>query len=297
MSRRLMALAAIAIMGGSVAVWALTRPHTLDPAVFEGMVGDPAAGALVFAAAGCASCHIAVGADHAAVPVLSGGKRFTSDFGTFVAPNISPDPVAGIGGWSDVQIANAVMRGVSPDGSHYYPAFPYTAYVNASLQDILNLAAHLRTLPPDATPSAAHEVAFPFNIRRSLGAWKVMFASPGWQVTGDLGPEATRGRYLAEALGHCAECHTPRNALGGLRRDAWLSGAPNPGGTGTIPNITPAALIWTEAQITEYLTSGFTPEFDTAGGEMVDVIANLAILPDSDRAAIAAYLKSVPPLP
>jgi mono/diheme cytochrome c family protein len=109
-----------------------------------------------------------------------------------------------------------------------------------------------------------------------------------------LSPELMRGRYLVESLGHCGECHTPRNALGGLRLDAWLTGAPNPSGQGRIPNITPAELTWSASDIANYLRDGFTPEFDSAGGEMAEVIQNMAHLPDADRAAIAAYLRALP---
>lgn len=107
-------------------------------------------------------------------------------------------------------------------------------------------------------------------------------------------PELERGRYLVEALGHCAECHTPRNAFGGLDKANWMGGAPNPSGEGRIPNITPAALRWNAAEIAEYLKSGFTPEFDSAGGSMAAVIRNTSQLTDSDRAAIAAYLAALP---
>ena len=106
-----------------------------------------------------------------------------------------------------------------------------------------------------------------------------------------------RGRYLVEALGHCGECHTPRNLLGGSQLGRWLSGAPNPTGKGNIPNITPGKLDWSEVDIAEYLSSGITPEFDTAGGHMVAVIENTSKLPASDRGAIAAYLKRVLPFP
>lgn len=294
MLRSLVVLAVIAAGGA----WYLTRPQPVDPDIFEGLTADAEAGALVFAASGCASCHLAAEVEeHDAEIILTGGRRFASDFGTFIAPNISSDPVAGIGAWSDLDIANAVMQGISPDGAHYYPAFPYSAYSNASPQDILNLVGYLRTLPADQTPNQAHEVGFPFNIRRSVGGWKLFFGGSGWTLEGDdLTPEVERGRYLVEALGHCAECHTPRNALGGLQRGKWLGGAPNPSGTGTIPNITSAALTWSESEIAEYLKSGFTPEFDTAGGEMFDVIGNTSQLSASDRDAIAAYLKAVPPV-
>ncbi len=294
--RRTARALAILVIAGAAALWFATEPDTLPASAIEGMEGDPGRGELVFAAAGCASCHAAEDAEGEASPLLAGGQRFPSEFGTFVAPNISPDPDHGIGAWTDIQIVNAVMRGVRPDGSHNYPAFPYTAYNKAEVRDIVDLVAHLRSLPPSAEPSRPHEVGFPFNIRRAVGGWKFLFLSNEWVVDGGLTPEQERGRYLAEALGHCGECHTPRNALGALNRSAWYSGAPNPAGRGRIPNITPAELDWSAFDIGEYLTTGFTPEFDTAGGHMALVVQNISKLPESDRAAIAAYLKAVPPV-
>lgn len=288
-------LSAIALLAAVGAAWWLTAPDPLPDAVLAGIVGDASRGRVLFAAAGCASCHIAAEAETSDTPVLAGGRRFDSDFGTFHAPNISPSP-QGIGGWSDAEVINAVMRGVSPDGSHYYPALPYAAYGKAEVQDIADVVAHIRTLPLSDVASLAHEVPFPFNIRRAMGGWKLLFVSYEWVVDGDLTPEQERGRYLAEALAHCGECHTPRNALGGLRTGAWLSGAPNPSGEGRVPNITPAELDWSEREIAEYLSSGFTPDYDTAGGPMAEVVRNTAQLSPEDRAAIAAYLKVVPPV-
>jgi len=252
--------------------------------------GDPDDGALVFAAAGCGSCHGSQDSD-----ALIGGKAFVSEFGTFYAPNISTDPDHGIGLWSNDEITNAVMAGVSPDGAHYYPAFPYTAYARMDGHDMVDLIAHLRTLPADATPSRDHDVAFPFNIRRAVGAWKLLYAradhtDPNWVLTDPANDELTRGRYLVEALGHCAECHTPRNAIGALDIDQWMRGAPNPSGDGRIPSIHPDDLGWSAQDIAIYLDSGFTPEFDTVGGTMVDVVDNTSLLSNDDRAAIAAYL-------
>ena len=285
---------ALIVMAGAAGGWFLTAPDTVDPTRFEGLTGDAARGQTIFFAGGCAACHTAPEAAESDLPLLSGGRQFASAFGTFIAPNISSDPVAGIGGWSDAEVITAIMRGVGRDGEHLYPAFPYDAYAKAAPQDMLDLVAFLRTLPADATASAPHQVGFPFNIRRAVGGWKWLFRSDDWTVQGELTEAQARGRYLVEALGHCTECHTPRNALGGLRRDAWLSGGPNPDGEGTIPNITPGGLTWSEAQIAEYLKTGFTPEFDTAGGSMAEVVRNTAHLTDDDRAAIAAYLKVVP---
>lgn len=295
MGRLMSALIILAALGGAAGWW-MTAPSPLPETATQGLTGDASRGAAVFAAAGCASCHMAPGATGAAQLVLAGGQRFPSPFGTFVAPNISADPDHGIGNWTMLQFANAVMRGVLPDGRHEYPAMPYAAYGKMQMQDLADLWAYIITLPADATPSAPHDIGFPFNIRRSLGGWKLLFLNNDWVVTGDLTTAETRGRYIAEALAHCGECHTPRNALGGLDRSRWLAGAPNPSGQGTIPNITPAALTWSEPEIVEYLTSGFTPEFDSVGGHMAHVVENMARLPESDRQAVAAYLKRVPPV-
>ena len=290
--RWLLVLAAIGIGAG---LW-LSAPVTLAGDALDGVTGDAERGALVFAAAGCASCHIAPDATEADAPVLSGGRRFASDFGTFVAPNISPDPDHGIGAWTDLELANAIQRGVSREGAHLYPAFPYTTYIHAEVQDVADLIAYLRTLPPSEVASLPHEVGFPFNVRRALGLWKRLYLDPSFVVTEVADDGVARGRYLVESLGHCGECHTPRGPLGGLDRSRWLGGAEHPAQEGRIPNITPAALDWSEADIAEYLSSGFTPEFDSAGGEMAAVVRNMARLSDEDRLAIAAYLKALPPV-
>jgi mono/diheme cytochrome c family protein len=295
MRRLLLSAAALTLMGGAT-FWVITAPNPLPTAATARIVGNTTAGETVFWAAGCASCHMAPDAKGDAALVLAGGQKFPSDFGTFVAPNISPDPTYGIGGWSLDTFANAVTRGISPTGQHYYPAFPYTSYNKMQLQDVANLKAFMDTLPPSATPSQAHDIGFPFNIRRSLGGWKFLFESDEWTIAGDLTPAEERGRYLTESLAHCAECHTPRNALGGMDRANWMAGAPDPSGKGRVPNITPGALDWSESDITAYLTTGFTPEYDSAGGHMVHVVQNMARLPIDDVNAISAYLKRVPPI-
>ena len=275
--------------------WFVTRPQPLAADAFDGMTGDPAHGEQVFWAAGCAACHAASDATGDQKFVLAGGQAFPSAFGTFYAPNISSDPDHGIGAWTVQDLGSAMLRGVSPEGQHLYPVFPYVSYSEAALQDVADLYAFLMTLPADPTRSKPHDLPFPYNIRAAMGGWKLLFFDPGWVVAGDLTPEEERGRYLVEALGHCGECHTPRNALGAMERDRWLAGGPSPDGKGKFPNITPAALDWSAADIVEYLTSGFTPEYDSVGGHMALVVQNTAKLPESDRAAIAAYLKKVPP--
>lgn len=287
--RKLFSILAVLGVIAGIAGWLLSAPRPLGPEALAGLTGDAARGAPVFWAAGCAGCHAAPEAEGDAKLVLSGGYRMESPFGTFIAPNISPSP-AGIGGWSTLDLANALIAGVSPKGAHYYPALPYTTYQRMTLQDAVDLKAFLDTLPPSDVASLPHEVGFPFNVRRGLGLWKLAFLDPAW-AQGDA-PE--RGRYLVEALGHCAECHTPRNAVGVLDRSQWLQGAPNPSGKGKIPGINSATLTWSAADIAYYLETGFTPDFDSAGGSMTDVIAHMAKLTPDDRAAIAEYLKTVP---
>lgn len=286
-------LVAVGVIGAG-GLWVLARPAPLAASAVEGLSGDVTRGEAVFWAAGCASCHMAEKAEGEAELVLKGGQRFASEFGTFIAPNISQDTEQGIGTWSALDLANAVTRGVSPEGEHLYPALPYASYAKMRMQDVVDLYAFMKTLPADPTPSQPHEIGFPFSQRAAIGLWKLMFVNTDWAMPGNLTPTADRGRYIAEALAHCGECHTPRNALGALDTARWLAGAPNPSGDGKIPNITPAKLTWSAPDVVQYLTTGFTPEYDSVGGKMAHVVENMARLPESDRQAVAEYLKAVP---
>lgn len=269
-----------------------TRPRTIDAERFAGLKADAENGEAVFWAGGCASCHKAEGSDDSLA--LPGGRRFVTQFGTFVAPNISSDPTHGIGGWTLPQFASALVEGTSPEGEHYYPSFPYTTYARMTDQVVADLWAFMQTLPPESRENESHDLDFPFNIRLTLGGWKLLFLNDDWVLADASDPQLERGRYLVEALGHCAECHTPRNLLGGLDTAHWMAGAPNPSGKGTIPGIAPGKLDWEAKDIAYYLETGFSPDFDTAGGEMVEVIANMARLSPEDRAAIGAYIKAIP---
>ncbi|MCW3781148.1 cytochrome c [Defluviimonas salinarum] len=293
--RRILLSLTILAATGAAGAWFVLRPEPLPADALAGLEADAVRGEQVFWAGGCAACHSAEKAEGADRLVLKGGRRFPSPFGTFVAPNISNDPAAGIGTWTALGLANAMLRGVSPEGRHYYPVFPYASYARATLQDVVDLRAFLATLPADPSPSAPHEVAFPYNIRLGLGLWKRLHLDDGWVVAGDLNQAETRGRYLVEALGHCGECHTPRGGLGAMDRNRWLAGAPIPGGKSRFPNLTPAKLTWSEADIVAFLTTGFTPDYDSVGGAMAEVVDGLSHLAPSDRAAIAAYLKRVVP--
>jgi mono/diheme cytochrome c family protein len=294
MRRVLLAFVALALIGAGVFLW-ITRPQPLPADALAGLGGDATRGRLVFWAGGCASCHADKQAEGDARLRLGGGQKLVTRFGTFAVPNISPDPVNGIGKWTALDLANAMIRGLSPGAKHLYPAFPYASYSHASLQDVVDLKAFLDTLPAVATPSQPHDLRFPFTIRRLIGGWNWLFLRPDWVIPGPLTPEQARGRYLAEALVHCGECHTPRNALGAMDSARWLAGAPNPTGKGHIPNLTPAKLDWSADDLLTYLSTGMTPGFDSAGGDMAHVIENLNALPESDRKAIVAYLELLPP--
>ena len=269
----------------------LTRPRTLAAEDIPEHLPDRSNGERLFHAGGCASCHGAR---------LEGGLEINTAFGTFRVPNISPDPDAGIGDWSDLDFVNAMKSGVSPSREHYYPAFPYGSYARMSLPDLLDLKSYIDTFDPVSSVVPEHDVAFPWSIRRGIGLWKLLYLDtrPIVRLDGD-DRSLIDGRYLVEAVGHCAECHTPRNRFGGPRLQLWLAGGPSPEGEGTVPNITPHAdglKSWSERYIVRYLTSGFTPEYDTVGGSMTEVQENLARLPEKDRRAVAAYLKAIPPV-
>ncbi len=294
MQKTIVSLAALAAVGAA-GFFYLTRPQPFDTDAMNGLVGDAEKGELVFHASGCASCHMAPGTeDEEMAKILKGGLKFASEFGTFYAPNISPDPEQGIGSWSALDLANAMLRGVDTAGEHLYPAFPYASYRNTTLQDVADLYAYMMTLPADQTPSVPHELSFPFNLRFTLGAWKLMFVTDKWVVDGDLNESEQRGRYLVEVLGHCGECHTPRNVLGGMKRGDWLAGGIDPTGLVEFPALTPDKFTWSETDIAYYLRSGFTPDYDSVGGEMVHVVDNYSHLTNSDREAVAAYLMRVP---
>lgn len=306
MRRLIVALVLIGFVGAA-AFWLLTTPQTIAATELPAHTPDVKNGEYMFYAGGCASCHAAPVGDKCDNPkyqdkfVLGGGRCLRTPFGTFNIPNISPDPNAGIGKWTDLQFANAMMRGVGPDGSHYYPSFPYTSYQRMRYEDVLDLKAFLLTLKPVAVKAPGHELSFPFNIRRGMGVWKRLYMD-GKQFTPDPNApaEINRGAYLIEGPGHCEQCHTSRNLIGGLKASKKLAGAPNPDGRGIIPNITPDKQgigDWSKEDIAYLLETGFKPDFDVVGGNMASVQTNTAKLTPEDRQAIAAYLKSLPPLP
>jgi mono/diheme cytochrome c family protein len=291
-------LAFVILLGAALAWWLSAPKPRFSSAEWQGFgfSGDPTRGRRMFFAGGCDACHATP--DQPDPLHLGGGLELMSPFGSFYPPNISSDPVDGIGAWREVDLANALLSGVSPRGRHYYPAFPYTSYQRMKPSDVADLIAFLRTLPPVEGRSPEHRLIFPYSVRRALGIWKLLyFDNAGLAPDPTQNAEWNLGRYLVDGPAHCGECHTPRNFLGAIEPSRHLAGAPMLDGKGNAPNLTGAGLAdWTKADIVEALTSGFTPEGDVLGGGMTSVVRNLAQLPQSDREAIAVYLKSLPPI-
>ena len=277
-----------------MAFWVITSVNILEFSSVENYQGSLKKGEYVFNASGCASCHSSPDTTQEEKLVLTGGRAFPSPFGTFYAPNISMDKVNGIGAWSEKDFVNAVRHGVSPEGKHYYPSFPYTAYANMTDQDITDLWVYFKSIPESSKPSIDHDLPMYLRWRRPLAFWKLLNKREPIIELVSSDVTVQRGAYLVETLGHCGECHTPRNFIGGLQYEYWLGGAKNPAGRGMIPNITSSKLNWNTEEIVEYLASGFTPDFDVAGGHMADVVENTSRLTEEDRLAIAEYLKAIP---
>lgn len=304
MRRAVVALGVI-VVAGAAAAWFLSAPKRLDAQTVAALgEGDATRGERMFWAGGCASCHAAPKADGDERKKLGGGAALVTPFGSFVPPNISPDPTDGIGGWSKEDFANAMMRGVSPSGEHFYPAFPYASYARMKPSDVGDLYAFMKTLPAVQGKAAESDIPFPFNIRRSLGLWKLLFLDPAPAVAlaADASQAAKSGQYLVEGPGHCAECHTPRTLFGagGSDKSKWLAGAKAAEGEGNVPNITAGEGgigSWSEGDIVTFLKDGQTPDFDFVGGSMSSVVKNMAHLSDDDLKAMAAYLKAIPALP
>ena len=296
MLKTLVSLGLIGVLAGAVLV-IVTSPRPVMSASDSSLetAGSAERGQIVFYAAGCASCHTSPGQDD---PLrLGGGLELKSPFGSFFAPNISQHADDGIGRWKVADLVNAMQAGVSPSGEHYFPAFPYTTYTHAKVEDIADLMAFLRTLPAVPGRAPAHTVGFPFNIRRALGIWKLLYLDHApIAMDAQKDPAWNRGHYLVEALGHCAECHSGRNLIGGIIENYRYAGGADLEGRGWVPNITPEGIKdYSQADLAQLLKTGDTPDGDNVSGSMTAVVRNTAKLPDADRAAMAAFIKSLPP--
>lgn len=296
MIRKVTFVALAGAVVGAAALWTLTIPQVVPAAALGSHQVDLANGKEMFEAGGCVSCHAVPGQSDRSR--LGGGLALRSPFGTFYAPNISPDPRDGIGGWTEAQFVTALTRGTSPDGQHYYPAFPYTSYQRIRVDDVRDLFGYLLTLPPVQGRGRDHELRFPFTIRRGIGLWKLMFLD-GRPFVPDGARSAVwnRGAYLVNGPGHCAECHSPRNLFGAVITSERFAGAPSLDGKGFVPNITQLHLKeWSDKDVAYLLESGMTPDGDAVGSNMAEVVRNTAQLSADDRTAIAEYVKSLPPV-
>ena len=301
--RQVLSALVAAMLCGAAGFWLLTAPavwHMLRGQTAVAKVSAPRLenGQTLFWAGGCASCHATPDQDDRLR--LGGGRALPTPFGTFRVPNLSSDKQDGIGAWSEQAFIRAMREGVSPDGRHYYPAFPFTSYALMGDQDLVDLLAFLKTLPAVSGRIADHDLAFPFSFRRGLGLWKWLNLGSGpYQTQTGQSESWNRGAYLVNGPGHCAECHSPRTALGGIISAQRFAGGPDPEGKGWVPNLTQhekGLKDWSIADIEDVLASGSTPEGDYVGGSMAKVVRNSSQLTKDDREAIADYIKSLPPI-
>jgi mono/diheme cytochrome c family protein len=252
-------------------------------------------GRYIFTAAGCAACHTQD-------EVLAGGRPLETPFGIFYPPNITPDREQGIGVWSEADFMRALEEGVSPQGEHYYPAFPYTSYSRMTRADMRALYAYLMTLQPVARVSRAHDLPWFLSSRKLLGLWKAGRFTPGrYQYDPERPADWNRGAYLAQALGHCGECHTPRGLLGGARGNRYLAGTRSGPEGKEVPNITQDRETgigdWSPAEQRGFLASGRLPDGAYTGPLMAEVLGSSSMsLTAADRQALATYLQSLPPI-
>ena len=258
--------------------------------------GDAKRGEYLSKAGGCVGCHTE--ARKEAQP-YAGGRALKTPFGTFFGPNITPHPQAGIGRWTEANFMRAMRHGERPDGANYFPAFPYPSFTLIADSDVRDLWAYLRSLPPSAQASKAHDLKFPFGFRFAVTIWKWLFFTPGpFANVPGASAVVNRGAYLVRALGHCGECHTPRNFLGGPKTSRTLAGGKGPEGK-DVPNLTPTRLKkWRDVDFKEFLVNGVNSDGDVPAEAMGEVIRNTTSqLTPEDLAALVAYLRSLPPLP
>ncbi len=246
-------------------------------------------------ASGCFNCHTSEKPNSSP---FTGGRALKTPFGTFYGPNITPHRTAGLGSWTQADFMRAIREGRRPDGAHYYPAFPYPSFTKMSDTDIQNLWAFMRMIPPDPQPNRAHELRFPFAWRPLIIIWKWLFFIPGPMIDNPtLTTQQARGAYLVNALGHCSECHTPRNFLGGPKNSRFLAGGEI--SEGLVPNLTPTRLkSWSDDALKNFFKTGLTPDGDATGDAMDEVVTKITSkLSPEDLAALIAYLRSLPALP
>jgi len=267
------------------------------PTHADSETGDVARGEYLVHVAGCITCHTMKDSKG---PMLAGGRAIHSPYGDFYSSNITPDKETGIGDWSDADFVRALRHGKSPEKKTYYPAFPYAAYTHMRYQDMLDIKAYIFSTPPVRKENRDHNIRFPFSWRFTIQPWRWLFFSPGEEksVPATQTLEA-RGRYIVEVLGHCGECHTPRNMVGGLKRGRPLAGTRYGPGGRSVPNITPDRETgignWSSGDFLFFFKTGLKPDGDDIQGDMREVVeGGLRHLNEADMRATAAYLKSLP---
>ncbi len=296
MLRKLLFVAGGLVVLGLAGFWFLTIPATVSAGALGPHTPDLANGKTMFLAGDCSACHATP--MQADATRLGGGLGLVSKFGTFYVPNISSDAKDGVGGWTEAQFVTAVTKGTSPEGEHFYPIFPYASFQRMKPDDVRDLFAYIKTLPPVAGKVRDPDVPFPLNIRRGVGLWKLLYLD-GKTFKPDPSKSAqwNRGAYLVNGPEHCAECHSPRNALGAIAPDNRFSGNPIGYAKGGFPNLT--NLKWSQDDMVKLLETGMAAKGDPVGrvgGPMVEVVRSTSQLTPEDRAAMAAYLVSLPPI-
>ena len=288
-AKGLLGATAVGLAGlGALAAWPAAGP---PPEIAE--EGDVDRGVYLARAAGCIACHSDV--EGGGAP-LAGGVEFETPFGTIWSPNLTTDPVHGMGGWTIGEFARAVRQGVSPEGEPYYPAFTYPFYARFTDQQIADLWAAFQTVPAAATPSAGPDMAFPFDQRWGLKLWRAAYLYPPRTAPVEGRSDVwNRGRELVEGASHCAACHTPRGLFGQrlIEEARYAGNAALPGGD-EAPPITPSALAgagWDIDSLAYSLRTGITPSGDAFGGSMGEVVMQgTQYLTPEDLAAMATYL-------
>lgn len=272
----------------SVALAFLVPERQIDISTIS---GDATRGEYVLRLGGCVACHTRAKGG----TFLAGGDAIETPFGSFIAPNITSDPKHGLGAWSAQDFANALINGRAPDGSHYYPVFPYTSYSYLSGQDIADLWAYLKTVSPVAEDAGSHDIRPALLIRPVMAVWKALHFRPrAFEPDPGRSEAWSRGAYLVTGPGHCGECHTPRDRLGRMDRSQRFAGAKLPPKGEKVPGLTREALDkagWSHDDLVLGFKFGIMPDGDVLGGSMGEVIdGSLGHLRDEDLQAIAIYL-------
>src|SRR5690349_8760564 len=280
--------AAVIGIGAAVLPWRAIAPIARpDASVYS--AATIARGQQLASLGACAECHTSIGGT-----INAGGRPLETPFGIIYSTNITPDVETGIGAWSYPAFERAMREGIHRDGRHLYPAFPYTHFARTTDADMQALYAYLMAQSPVRAATPQNALAFPFNLRPLMAGWNALFHKPGtFQPDPTKSETWNRGAYLVEGLGHCSACHSPRNALGAEKANAYLAGGFAEGWEApALTSLSQAPIPWSEDELYAYLRTGESRLHGVAAGPMAPVVKELAALPDSDIRAMAVYLGS-----